>query len=94
MSKRKGLSLEEKREKVLEVFTSSGDVFVLKVCTAPGTGRQQTLAQRATGINKVGRADSCICASQLMPISGCRKAGFKEGCGLADHQGGVAGATP
>lgn len=31
MSKRKGLSLEEKREKVLEVFTDSADVFVLKV---------------------------------------------------------------
>lgn len=31
MSKRKGLSLEEKREKVLEVFTESADVFVLKV---------------------------------------------------------------
>lgn len=31
MSKRKGLSLEGKREKVLEVFTESADVFVLKV---------------------------------------------------------------
>jgi hypothetical protein len=31
MSKRKGLSLEEKRDKVLEVFTDSADVFVLKV---------------------------------------------------------------
>jgi hypothetical protein len=31
MSKRKGLSLEEKRLKVLEVFTDSADVFVLKV---------------------------------------------------------------
>lgn len=31
MSKRKGLSLEEKRGKVLEVFTESADVFVLKV---------------------------------------------------------------
>lgn len=31
MSKRKGLSLEEKREKVLEVLTDSADVFVLKV---------------------------------------------------------------
>jgi hypothetical protein len=31
MSKRKGLSLEEKRDKVLEVFTESADVFVLKV---------------------------------------------------------------
>lgn len=31
MSKRKGLSLEEKRQKVLEVFTDSADVFVLKV---------------------------------------------------------------
>eukprot|EP00775_Hariotina_reticulata_P013522 gene13522-13647_t len=30
MSKRKGLSLEEKRDKVLEVFTESADVFVLK----------------------------------------------------------------
>lgn len=31
MSKRKGLSLEEKRDKVLEVFTESADVFVSKV---------------------------------------------------------------
>lgn len=31
MSKRKGVSLEEKRDKVLEVFTESADVFVLKV---------------------------------------------------------------
>jgi hypothetical protein len=31
MSKRKGLSLEGKRDKVLEVFTESADVFVLKV---------------------------------------------------------------
>jgi hypothetical protein len=32
MSKRKGLSLDEKRDKVLEVFTESADVFLLKVC--------------------------------------------------------------
>jgi hypothetical protein len=31
MSKRKGMSLEEKRDKLLEVFTDSADVFVLKV---------------------------------------------------------------
>jgi hypothetical protein len=36
MSKRKGLSLEEKRDKVLEVFTQSADVFVLKVRASPG----------------------------------------------------------
>jgi hypothetical protein len=35
MSKRKGLSLEEKRDKVLEVFTASADVFVLKVSGLP-----------------------------------------------------------
>jgi hypothetical protein len=35
MSKRKGLSLEEKRDKVLEVFTTSADVFVLKVSSLP-----------------------------------------------------------
>jgi hypothetical protein len=35
MSKRKGLSLEEKRDKVLEVFTQSADVFVLKVRRPP-----------------------------------------------------------
>lgn len=35
MSKRKGLSLEEKRDKVLEVFTASADVFVLKVSCLP-----------------------------------------------------------
>jgi hypothetical protein len=31
MSKRKGMSLEEKRMKLLEVFHESADVFVLKV---------------------------------------------------------------
>lgn len=33
-SKKRGLSLEEKRDKVLEVFHASGDVFVLKVSHA------------------------------------------------------------
>jgi len=33
-SKKRGLSLEEKRDKVLEVFHESGDVFVLKVRVA------------------------------------------------------------
>ncbi len=32
MSKRKGMSLDEKRVKLLEVFHDSADVFVLKVC--------------------------------------------------------------
>ena len=30
-SKKRGLSLEEKRDKVLEVFLESADVFLLKV---------------------------------------------------------------
>jgi hypothetical protein len=36
-SKKRGLSLEEKRDKVLEVFHEAGDVFVLKV-KANGSG--------------------------------------------------------
>lgn len=32
-SKKRGLSIDEKKQKVLEIFHESKDVFVLKVCT-------------------------------------------------------------
>lgn len=32
-SKKRGLSIDEKKQKVLEIFRESKDVFVLKVCT-------------------------------------------------------------
>ena len=31
-SKKRGLSIDEKKQKVLEIFHESKDVFVLKVC--------------------------------------------------------------
>ena len=36
-SKKRGLSIDEKKQKVLEIFHESKDVFVLKVCTLQAT---------------------------------------------------------
>jgi hypothetical protein len=51
MSKRKGMSLEEKRDKVLEVFTESADVFVLKVGSCTSDHTTSTTVWRKLGIS-------------------------------------------
>lgn len=85
MSKRKGLSLEGKRDKVLEVFTESADVFVLKV--------------RATRTGACVRRAAGDWPKQLTRWhlgcwhAGCREAGIQEGRGAADDKGSAAGAA-
>lgn len=86
MSKRKGLSLEEKRDKVLEVFTESADVFVLKVHDTTNNVLTRALA---------------ACEAMLCPLylscwglgAGCREVGLEERCCLADYQRGLAGVS-
>ena len=98
MSKRKGLSLEEKREKVLEVFTQSADVFVLKVCTVCAqqcsSTSKQSMVMRLRSSPAVTTATGAISGRHvealMLPRSGCREAGLQEGGGAANHQGGVA----
>jgi hypothetical protein len=84
MSKRKGLSLEEKRQKVLEVFTESADVFVLKVGAGSVRARPRSRPQPTQG--RGPHMHSSACRTRV----GRRKAGRKEGRGAANHQGGAA----
>lgn len=81
---KRGLSLEEKRSKLLDVFHESRDVFVLKV--------------RMHDCAKV-RAWACSwqlpCLLTMNAVTtGHREAGIKEGHRIAEHQGRAAGERP
>ena len=93
MSKRKGLSLEEKRDKVLEVFTDSADVFVLKVRVSQ-LGSVSEHAQGTLPYRNQQMSSNMPCSAHVylcLGSAGCREDCVQEGCGPADHQGSAAG---
>lgn len=78
-SKKRGLSLEEKREKVLEIFHESKDVFQLKVVKQLyGPDRDQCQA---------------VISGTVTPskLAGHREASTQERRDLAKRKGGSAG---
>jgi hypothetical protein len=90
MSKRKGLSLEEKRQRVLEVFTESADVFVLKVGGRLGGHHTHAARTRPCLCRQLSRSTTHAKHAPPGP-PGYREAGLQARRGAAEHQGGAAG---
>jgi Mnd1 HTH domain len=86
---KRGLSLEEKRSKLLEVFHESKDVFVLKVRCMHA---------------RLPTPHRCMIDAQLIALpadvtsdwkhTGYREARRQERHCIAEHQGGAAGTNP
>lgn len=95
-AKRKGMSLEEKRQTLLGIFHESKDVFVLKARRR----RRAWAERRQCWVAAVGRVRQCAnqpaSATNQPPnqlTAGGGEAGLQARRGAAVDQGGAAGAT-